>query len=90
MLLAAFDPRGTWPQLLWSCSGQAGAAGLSPEEIRYSTEGQDTALGAAYPAWHWALLIPERDFRKEINLENGNEFTGSQFPDRRQLRYSNH
>lgn len=47
---------------------------LSPEEIRYSTEGQDTALGTAYPAWHWALLIPNRSFRKGINLENGNEF----------------
>lgn len=78
LLLAAFDPRETWPQLLWNCSGQAGAAGLSPEEIRYSTEGQDST-GAAYPAWHWALLIPKRGFRKEINLENGNEFTGANF-----------
>lgn len=52
--------------------------------------GTQHSMGTAYPAWHWGLLIPKRGFRRRIDLENGNEFTGNQFPDRRQLRYSNH
>lgn len=64
--------------------GRREAARLSPEEIRYSTEGEAAELGAAYPGWRLSSANPEeRGFRKGINMGNDDEFIWSEFPDRR-------
>lgn len=85
LLTAAFVPRETCPQLLQRVQW-AEAVRLSPEEIKCPTMGQAAAGRKAFGSAN-----PEvRGFRKGTDMGNGSAFTGSQFPDKRLLRYSNH